>query len=60
MLILTFPWSFLTIILLFIFDITDVISTNIKFVMMTFYAIINTMLLYYSFLKKERGKRGKI
>ena len=56
MLILTFPWSFLTTILFFVFDITDVISTNTKFMMDTFYAIINTIIIYYLFYKREDQK----
>jgi hypothetical protein len=54
--ILTFPWSFLTAILLLVLDIYDVISTNMRFMMDTFYAIMNTIIIYYLFYKREDQK----
>ena len=54
--ILTFPWSFLTTILFFVFDITDVISTNTKFMMDTFSAIINTIIIYYLVCREKNQK----
>lgn len=52
--ILTFPWSFLTAILLLVLDIYDVISTNMRFMMDTLYATINAVIIYYLVCRGEK------
>jgi len=61
--ILTFPWSFIwgciSIIFLFLnFNIP--LSTNIKFLLFTFFAIINTIILYYFLSRKENKPREPV
>jgi len=57
--ILTFPWSYISIILLFVLNIIDTISTGTKLMMMLGYAIINTVILYYFIYKKfEKSKKA--
>jgi membrane protein implicated in regulation of membrane protease activity len=57
---LTFPWSYVITILLFVLDLIDSISTNVKLMMFVFYAIINATIIYYLFYKyeKRRNKQG--
>jgi len=61
--VLTFPWSFIwgciSIIFLF-FNFNIPISNNIKFLLFTFFAIINTAVLYYFLSLKEKKSRGLV
>jgi len=57
--LLTFPWSYITIIILFILDTIDSISTNTKFMIFVFYAIINASIIYYLFDKYEKRRKNR-
>ena len=55
-LILTFPWSYIFTILLFVVGLNDSISINVSLMMFLFYAIGNASIIYYLFSKYEQRK----
>jgi len=57
--LLTFPWSYIDTIILFLLGIINTISTNIKLMMLVFYAIINASILYYLFDKYEQRRNNQ-
>ena len=52
--ILTFPWSYITTALLFFLNIIDTMSTSLKLIISIIFAIINASILYYLFDKYEK------
>ena len=61
MFILTFPWSFIwgliIIILYFLLDVYDP-STNVSIIILTFFSIVNTVILYKICVKYEKRRNN--
>lgn len=57
--ILTFPWSYIDTIILFLLGVIDAISTNVKLIMLVVYAIINVTILYYLCYKYEKRRNNQ-